>query len=151
MVSSPGLAAPKDAKRLTYVAEAGFPSLLHTMFIDKPGRNGGNGDQNWGLIVTNGGDNEFGPPPLGTLAHEVGHFLGLWHRDTPATMGIGGQVVNFGGRDDGIKQPKNLNLMDVDVDWQGNDLVALGPPSPLVDFDLPQVYAALGLPGEQGT
>jgi hypothetical protein len=143
-VSCPSLANTyaSNVLKLTYSAEVGFDPKQHNMTFDTAGRDGGNKNQNWGIIVA---DNQqmfggHGQPQLRNtvIEHEVGHFLGLMHRE-PAIP-----INQPPLKSDGIGQPHNLNIMDIAFDDNFN----LITPAPFIDFDLPQVYVAQHMQGE---
>src|SRR5207244_3064990 len=83
-VSFPAPAAP-GAVKLSYRLRAGWPGSPFTLQMDRTGRPwGGDGNQNWGIVIA--GNTDTGIQFSRTIAHEVGHYFGLSHREPPALL-----------------------------------------------------------------
>jgi hypothetical protein len=129
----------------TYRMDANDTKPVRRVMKRNSGRNGGKGYPN------NAGAHNWGIPMAAlpersdtmmaiTLAHEVGHFLGLAHRDLPS------QLISPSDTGDGIPAPHDRNIMDIML---GHDDPARKDFfMPRYDFDLLQVMAAHGLPTE---
>jgi hypothetical protein len=125
----------KSTKRLTYRMQGIEASTPNRIVYDPTGMNGGDGNQNWGLFLTSaekvtdtkGALVDTNIDHRRTLAHEVGHYLGLLHRQVGIGVGLWDQMI----------KPDHVNLMNF---RRGEDRRA--------DFDLAQVFVAHQLPGE---